>query len=159
MGHRTRTAAGFTLIELLLALSIAALLLSLATPLLQKAFPSLKLRAAARDLIQEIRYLQSAAVVNGVKAGIQFDLERGEYRSELVNGGTRRSLPMGLILTPAPAADGLSRLDAPREASFQFYPDGSSSGGSILLGNDTRQLEIRVDWLTGKVELREPQKP
>ncbi|MCG8010271.1 MAG: hypothetical protein JAY64_01010, partial [Candidatus Thiodiazotropha weberae] len=36
---------------------------------------------------------------------------------------------------------------------LHFYPDGSSSGGLIRLGNKTRGFVITVDWLTSRVEL------
>jgi general secretion pathway protein H len=155
MRRLARKAAGFTLIELLLVLTITALLLSLAPPMLHKAFPSLKLKAAARDLIQEIRYIQNAAIINSTPAGIRFDLNTGEYRSELVNGGKLRSLPKGLKLSLED--NGLAPMDDQQVASFVFYPDGSSSGGAILLSNETTSLEIRVDWLTSKIQVHEPQ--
>jgi len=155
MIRRQGKAAGFTLIELLLVLTITALLLSLAPPMLHQAFPSLKLKAAARDLIQEIRYIQNAAIINSTPAGIRFDLSTGEYRSALVNGGKQRSLPKGLSLSLAES--GLKSLDDRQVASFVFYPDGSSSGGAIFLSNETTSLEIRVDWLTSKIQVHEPQ--
>jgi len=154
MAHLTRKAAGFTLIELLLVLTITALLLSLAPPMLHKAFPSLKLKAAARDLMQEFRYIQNAAIINSTPVGIRFDLTTGEYRSELVNGGKQRSLPTGLRLSLA--EKGPLPIDH-QVASFVFYPDGSSSGGAIFLSNENTSLEIRVDWLTSKIQLYEPQ--
>ncbi|MCU7852782.1 MAG: prepilin-type N-terminal cleavage/methylation domain-containing protein [Candidatus Thiodiazotropha sp. (ex Monitilora ramsayi)] len=146
--------AGFTLIELLLVLSITALLLSLAPALIHKAFPVLKLKAAARDLVQEIRYIQNAAIINGNVADIQFDIENGKYRSDLVNDGKVRALPAGLSLsldqtTPFPTGNMPTR--------FVFYPDGSSSGGTIFLGIDRKRLEIQVDWLTSKIQVNDPQ--
>jgi general secretion pathway protein H len=154
MIRRQEKAAGFTLMELLLVLTITALLLSLAPPMLHKAFPSLKLKAAARDLIQEIRFIQNAAIINSTQAGIRFDLTSGEYGSELVNGGKQRALPTGLKLSLDES--GLLPMDH-QVASFVFYPDGSSSGGSIFLSNGTSRLEIRVDWLTSKIQIHEPQ--
>lgn len=155
MGRFAGRAAGFTLMELLLVLTITALLLSLAPAMLHQAFPSLKLKAAARDLLQEIRYIQNAAIINSAPAGIRFDLTTGEYRSELVNGGKQRSLPKGLSLSLED--NGLMPMDAHQAASFVFYPDGSSSGGAIFLSNETTSLEISVDWLTSKIQVHEPQ--
>jgi general secretion pathway protein H len=48
---------GFTLIELMLVVVLMAMMFSLTPPLMHKAFPALKLKAAARDLVQEIRYV------------------------------------------------------------------------------------------------------
>ncbi|MEJ2692148.1 MAG: GspH/FimT family pseudopilin [Candidatus Thiodiazotropha sp.] len=153
MGGRIRR-AGFTLIELLLVLSISALLLAMTPALLHKAFPVLKLKAAARDLVQEMRYVQNAAIINGQRAQIRFDLERGEYSSELVNGGEVRALPGGLSLSRESAPGG-SAVE-PSDTRFLFYPDGSANGGALYLANERQRLRIQVDWLTGRIQLDEP---
>ncbi len=150
-GFRRR---GFTLIELLLVLSISALLLAMTPALLRQAFPTLKLKAAARDLVQEIRYVQNAAVINGQATVISFDLEHGEYQSDLVNGGQVRSLPGGLSLSRAQEPWTLYPPDR-AITRFFFYPDGSASGGELYLGSEHRQLAIRVDWLTSRIKLDE----
>ena len=36
-----------------------------------------------------------------------------------------------------------------------FTADGSSSGGQIILNGGHRQVAIQVDWLTGRVGVRE----
>ena len=36
-------------------------------------------------------------------------------------------------------------------AAIRFYPDGSSSGGSIELGAEGVVFQVTVDWLTGAV--------
>lgn len=146
---------GFTLIELLLVLTIVALLLSLAPSLLHKAFPVLKLKAAARDLVQEIRYVQNSAIINGISSVIRFDLTTGEYRSDQVNGGMVRGLPTGLSISLP--QDENNFTGERKLTSFTFYPDGSSSGGVIYLSNDRKSLAISVDWLTGKIQVNDPQ--
>jgi general secretion pathway protein H len=40
-------------------------------------------------------------------------------------------------------------------AAIRFFPDGSSSGGTISLSGANRDYFIGVDWLTGRVELLE----
>lgn len=45
-----------------------------------------------------------------------------------------------------------------REVSYEsirFFPDGSSSGGSLRLNGTGRSYVIEVDWLTGKVAIVE----
>jgi general secretion pathway protein H len=154
MDRRGHAQQGFTLMEMLLVLVISAMMLTLAPAMIQKAFPTLKLKAAARDMVQEIRYIQNAAIINGEKAEIQFDVEEGRYRSDLVNNGEIRSLPEGIDFS----IDDRQRLPLDKGlAAFTFYPDGSSSGGEILLGIETRRLKISVDWLTSKVQVDELQ--
>jgi general secretion pathway protein H len=141
---------GFTLIEVMLTLLVLALLVSLTPPLFQKAFPSLKLKAATRDLAQEIRYIQQTAILTGVSSKVQFDLQNNAYQSDHVNSGEVRRLPDGLRFT----------LDNRRTATLddgivviKFFPDGSSSGGLLMLDNGARQFAISVDWLTGRVQV------
>jgi len=38
-------------------------------------------------------------------------------------------------------------------AAIRFYPDGSSTGGSIDLSVNGEGYRIKVDWLTGGVSL------
>ncbi|HZA01422.1 MAG TPA: type II secretion system protein GspH, partial [Hyphomicrobiaceae bacterium] len=37
---------------------------------------------------------------------------------------------------------------------FRFYPDGSSSGGQIILGLGGTTEVVVVDWLTGNAQIK-----
>ena len=65
------------------------------------------------------RYVQNAAVINGQSTVIRFDLEQGEYQSDLVNGGQVRSLPEGLSLSRR--QDDWSLPGAQNIVRFDFY--------------------------------------
>ena len=139
--------SGFSLIELMLVLVLTGLLFSLTPPLFHKAFPTLKLKAATRDLAQEIRYVQQAAVVTGAESLMRFEIESNRYQSDLVNQGKVRQLPQGIRF-------GVDDSDASQAILvLRFYPDGSSSGGLIRLGNEVKSFVITVDWLTSRIEV------
>jgi general secretion pathway protein H len=138
---------GFTLIELMLVLVLMAMLFSLTPPLLHKAFPSLKLKAATRDLAQEIRYIQQTAIMTGVESQISFQIEANQYQSDLVNQGEVRHLPEGIHFSAA------QTRDYQEAVILRFYPDGSSSGGLIRLSTETQGLVISVDWFTSRVQI------
>jgi hypothetical protein len=36
---------------------------------------------------------------------------------------------------------------------FSFAPDGSATGGVIILGTPGRRILVGVDWLTGRVDI------
>jgi hypothetical protein len=36
---------------------------------------------------------------------------------------------------------------------IRFSPDGSSSGGQVLLGTGRHRIGITVEWLTGQVKV------
>ncbi len=40
-------------------------------------------------------------------------------------------------------------------ANFRFFPDGSSSGGHVLVAIDNIHLFVNIDWLTGNVTVEE----
>ncbi|RLW68305.1 MAG: hypothetical protein B6D71_14240, partial [gamma proteobacterium symbiont of Stewartia floridana] len=87
---------GFTLIELMLVLVLMAMMFTLTPPLMHKAFPALKLKAATRDLVQEIRFVQQSAIISGSESKISFQLQTDQYQSDLVNQGEVRQLPDGI---------------------------------------------------------------
>jgi hypothetical protein len=36
---------------------------------------------------------------------------------------------------------------------ISFAPDGSASGGGIVLGSANRRVKIDIEWLTGRVQV------
>ncbi|MEW8561514.1 MAG: GspH/FimT family pseudopilin [Candidatus Thiodiazotropha sp.] len=144
---------GFTLIELMLVLLLLGLLAGLIPPLFERAFPSLKLKAAVRDLAQEIRYVQQTAILTGLPSKVEFDLANNAYKSDHVNSGEVRHLPQGLQFTRDESSTSIN--DNPILV-FKFFPDGSSSGGLLILDNGGRRFAITVDWLTSRVQVVEP---
>ncbi|MEW8029261.1 MAG: prepilin-type N-terminal cleavage/methylation domain-containing protein [Candidatus Thiodiazotropha sp.] len=149
-----RTSKGFTLIEVMLTLVVLALLVSLTPPLFEKAFPSLKLKAATRDLAQEIRYIQQTAILTGVPSKVRFDIDNNAYQSDHVNSGEVRHLPEGLQFTLYKSAT--TTLGEP-VLVFEFFPDGSSTGGILILDNGGQRFAIAVDWLTSRVRVLDPE--
>jgi general secretion pathway protein H len=39
--------------------------------------------------------------------------------------------------------------------AIAFLPDGSSSGGSVLITGATRRMQVSVDWLSGRIRIAE----
>ena len=42
-----------------------------------------------------------------------------------------------------------------RRGAIRFYPDGSSTGGRVTVASGERKLLVDVDWLTGRVTIKE----
>lgn len=59
-------------------------------------------------------------------------------------GRPKRHWPAGLQVTLHTAEQAGS--------SVAFYPDGSSTGGNLLLANGSRRWRIDIGWLTGSVQ-------
>ncbi len=136
--------AGFTLVELLVVLAIIGLLVAAIPILLQSALPGTRSRAAARALAGDLRAARGNAVAGGGATSVRFDAAHQVYLIE--PGDRRRTLPGGVpfVLVPGRAA-----------AEIGFAADGSSTGGAILVGQETRKHRVAVDWLTGRVSIDE----
>jgi general secretion pathway protein H len=134
--------AGFTLTELLVVLAIMGLLVAMVPVLLQSALPGARSLAAARALAGDLRTMRGAALAGGGATAVQFDMGRQVYLLE--PGHARRRLPGGVPFA----------LDRKTQA-IGFYADGSSTGGSVLVGDATHRHRVTADWLTGRVSVDE----
>ena len=145
-----RPQRGFTLLEILVVLIIATLLFTLVPPLFSGALPGVRLKGAARDLAVVLRETRSRAIVSNTEQTLLLDTETPSYRA---GNGKPVSLPGGISLNLQPN-EGITTLTATRQ-SLRFYPDGSSSGGRIILRGESRGYRLDVDWLTGNIRIEE----
>lgn len=142
------TLAGFTLIELLVALTILALVASVTAPALGRALDRARLHASTRTLVQALRQTRYKAQSTYIEAAFTVDVAAGN----LAASGHVGDLPL-------PADASLTLLTADEEqidsttGSIRFFPDGSSTGGNIVLAHAGVERRIRVDWLTGRISI------
>lgn len=149
MGVRTpirHPETGFTLLELLVVLTIAALLLALVPPLLSGSMDSAQFRSSARDVAAGLRVARSTAIVENRSVALVMDVEQRSFRLE---GEPKvRQLPQDVSITLNTAE---SELHNDHVGGIRFFPDGSATGGSVVLEAGGRALAVKVDWLTGRV--------
>lgn len=145
-----RLQSGFTLLEILVVLVIATFMFTLIPPLFSGALPGVKLKGAARDLAVVLRDTRSQAIISNTEQTLHLDRETWSYR---VGDGKPVTLPEGISVTirPHAAETGLSAT----QQSLSFFPDGSSSGGEIILQGGDRSYRLDVDWLTGNIRIEE----
>ena len=134
--------SGFSLIEMLAALAIVALATALAMPLAMRPSDALRLDAAAQDLVAALRLTRAAAIVRNGDAALTIDVERRTFASPAVPA---RALPADLSVKLKIAEPERARS----QGGFRFFPDGSSTGGDMLLALRGKEVKICVDWLTG----------
>ena len=118
---------GFTLIELAVALAVAALIAVLVLPRLGWVIGAGDFVEAREHVVSELRIARGRAIEQRRSAAVEPD----------------RLASAGVTLTVAPA-DGI-----------RFHPDGSSSGGRVVLASGRREATVLVDWLTGRVHVAE----
>lgn len=142
--------AGFTLLELIVALAIAALIFAVVIPVGLHRNSHVILQESARQVAAALRMTRSRAVVDNRAARFIVDTDHALYRGADAKAPSK--LPPGMriaLVTVAEETEG-SGLGA-----IRFYPDGSSSGGSVALSLGNDRVDVAVDWLTGGIALHD----
>ena len=143
------SSAGYTLLELLAVLTLMALTLAFVAPNLARS-DGTDLRSASNVIASGLRRARSRAIAANEATFAVFDLRNREF---VVSGMQRPfELPPQLNLELVAA----SALSIDNEvAAIEFYPDGSSSGGRILLRATTGAVAVDVNWFTGQVRVHD----
>ncbi|WET08782.1 MULTISPECIES: prepilin-type N-terminal cleavage/methylation domain-containing protein [unclassified Pseudomonas] len=132
---------GFTLLEMLAVI----LLISLAVGLLglgaRQAVQAANERRVVGQMVDALRTTRAGAIVSGRAARTEFDLQRLTFQAP---GRAPHAWPASLQVTLHSAEQVASAVE--------FYPDGSSTGGNLLLANGSRRWRIDIGWLTGSVQ-------
>ena len=139
--------AGFTLVEVLVVLAVVGLALGVVALRGPQRSPALDLRAAAGTVAETLRLARSRAVAGNRTVGVAFDVAGPSLR---LDGATPRGLPPGIAMAVTAT---LGNTAGGRLGAIQFAPDGSSSGGRVVLQGGGRRTQVGVEWLTGRVSV------
>jgi general secretion pathway protein H len=142
-----RTSAGFTLLELLVAMAILGLVMAV-TPSLLPIADRTSFVAVVRDLVSDLRSLRGQAIAT--HASVVFELAPVADSFQPMFGGEIHALPRGVTLIFDPADPSLVGV-AP--SGIAFFPDGSSSGGTLTVRQGFRVMVVQVHWLDGKISI------
>ena len=145
--RRSRQHLGFTLIELLVVLAILGFAVSLITGFRPPGSQHPNIDATAAELAAQLRLVRSAAIVANHSVALELDLATHRYRS---GNSTPRNLPKELGLQLITVSG--ERL-AEEAGNIRFNPDGSSTGGRIILDGGSRRVAVGIEWLTGRVSV------
>lgn len=140
--------AGFTLLEVVCALAIVAALATLALPRLAPGTSRPKLESLAVEAAALLKADRAAAIRRGVPVATAVDATGRRMTSGSAGRVVRvpGDVQMDTVL-PA-TCDG-----RPARASVQFFPSGLSCGGVVAMLKGGTGYEVRVNWLTGGVEI------
>jgi general secretion pathway protein H len=137
---------GFTLLELVVAIGIAALVLGVSVPAMQRLYQSTQYHGAVNDVVN----LLSSARYSAIRKGASEDVLINPETRMVVVGTKEQQLPGNLRVEVL----GARELNREGAGVIRFYADGSSSGGFVKLQNDSGMgVQVEVDWLLGRVTL------
>lgn len=139
---------GFTLLELVVVMAIAALLIVITPPLITAAIPGAELKAAARRTAAGLRLAREEAIRNGRDTSLILDVEARVFE---VEGGFRTARLPDDVTLELMAAE--SEMLSDQVGAIRFFPDGSSTGGRIVLSRAGKGYQVGVEWLTGRIRM------
>lgn len=137
---------GFTLLEMIVVLVVLGLAVGLVVGHGPPRNRALEARNVAVEVARTLREARGQAIATNRTVLVAVDLVR---HAMAVDGGRVRLLPAEIGLAMRGEAAG-RRLDG-----ISFDADGSASGGRIELSDQTHRLEVGVNWLTGRVQVRD----
>jgi general secretion pathway protein H len=141
-----RAEQGFTLLELVVVIAILAIVLGVVITRAPNSGGALQTRAAAGALAQALRGARAAAMERSMPVSVAIDPARHSFAPDF---GAVRLIDPTLRITVLPPA-----LHGPGDVRLiQFAPDGSATGGAVMIGNGKRRLLVAVEWLTGRVQV------
>jgi general secretion pathway protein H len=146
--------AGFTLIEAVCVLAIIGLLAALILPAIPRATSQSRLAGYAIDIAALLKGDRNAAMRNHTAVATSLDPEARTVQS----GATAAAVEIPEDVTFA-ALLAQRCQGRPVGSTIDFFPSGASCGGTIALSRQGFGYQIRVNWLTGGVEVVAINKP
>ncbi len=139
---------GFTLIEMVCILAIIAMLAAVLLPNIPRDTSRPRLEAYAVETASLLKADRTAAIRNRVQIATQIDAGARSLRS----GSTGQILRVpDDVVFDAILPNRCN--ERPAFSTISFFPTGMSCGGTIMLSRLGTSYEIRVNWLTGGIEI------
>lgn len=139
---------GFVLLEIVCVVAIIALLAAIILPIIPRATSHSRLEAYAFDVAALLKADRDVAIRRRVQVRTQIDA-----RARVIGSGAsgrQLRLPDDVIVEAMLA----SRCgDRPAGLAIVFFASGMSCGGVIAMARPGASYQVRVNWLTGGVEV------
>lgn len=104
----------------------------------------------AYQILNLLRDTRARSISYNTDFAIYIDLKKRFYWSDRLP--RKKPIPQGVDISVTFANTELILSDV---ASFRFFPNGGSSGGTIQLRAGKQSSKIIVDWMTGAIQLDE----
>jgi len=139
------------LLDVVIAMAVIALLMLLILPTLPHETTPSRLGAYAAEVAAILKSDRSSAARGGGEVGTRVDIAR-----KRIEGGAGRhavNLPRDVTLDLVASDTCRGRRG---EYAVVFAADGRSCGAVITLAKDGRDWRIRINWLTGYIDVVAP---
>jgi len=139
---------GFSLLEMVCAMALIAILAAILLPIAPRQTSRARLQAYALETATLLKSDRNAAIRAGADVATLVDAPSRAIRS----GATSQTIR----IPDDVRFDALLPRTCQQRAvlsTISFFADGMSCGGAITLARLDVAYEIRVNWLTGRIEI------
>jgi general secretion pathway protein H len=139
---------GFTLLEMVCAMALIAIIAAVLLPIAPRHTSRARLQAYALETATLLKSDRNAAIRVGADVSTLVDAPSRAIRS----GATSQTIR----IPDDVRFDALLPRTCQQRAvlsTISFFADGMSCGGAITLARLDMAYEIRVNWLTGRIEI------
>ena len=139
---------GFTLLEMVCVIALVAMIAAVLLPFLPRHTSRSRLQAYALEAATLLKADRNTAIRRRADVSTLVDAPSRAIRSGVTSQIVR--IPDDVRFDAL-----LPKTCRQREAlsTISFFADGMSCGGSIALSRLDTAYEIRVNWLTGRIEI------
>lgn len=148
----TNPQRGIVLLDLVLAMAVMAFVALLLIPALPIGTSPARQGAYALQVAALLKTDRTAAARSGHEMATQVNVGA----RTIVSGATKQSLELPADLTLNVIASNICTAGDGR-FNIAFAPDGRSCGAVIRIGKGSRDWRIRINWLTGYIDVVAPQ--
>ena len=141
---------GFSLLEVIVVAVLIGLSYSLLPRIVFSGVSGAELRSNVRAVATGLRLTRDAAINTRREAVMTLDLENRQFtvQNDAKVHKLHDKLDVKLYTSQAD-------LITDKVGTIRFYPDGSSNGGRVTVSAGGRAFEVDVDWLTGRVSIKD----
>ena len=139
---------GFTLLEMTAVIAIVAMLAAILLPVAPRATTRQRLAAYAVETAALLKADRNAALRRSAQINAQIDAPGRMIRSG--SSGRVMRIPDDVSFQ---AMLPLTCNERPARSTISFFATGMSCGGTIVLSRLGTGFEVRVNWLTGGIEV------
>jgi general secretion pathway protein H len=139
---------GFTLLEVICVIAIIALIATMTVPMLPRGTSRSRLESYAIETAALLKADRNAAIRRHTETTTQVDA--GSRLVHSVATGRTVQVPSDVAFDALLSARCAQR---PAGSAVHFFSSGMSCGGVIALTRQGSGYEIRVNWLTGGVDV------